>query len=166
MKNYLNNNNFKLLFEKFNSVKSKKYTWGIELSASEDLKIIDTINEEEFVNFYGKFYNYEKCGFCQFLFREEHNINEGSLATLLDIMTTIGMSSFDEKFRYNVSSNLKIQFSDLNDIKINKKLIISCHNLCINQEIGFCESNIYDYNNKKLLVTSQHVKGLIKKTWI
>jgi acyl-coenzyme A thioesterase PaaI-like protein len=89
----------------------------------------------------------------------------GSIGTALDIVTTIAMSGLHKDLCLNVTSKLSMNFILPVSLVKNSYILVTKANL-LNNNLGFCEADMYDIDDIKLLVKSSHLKSFIDKKWL
>lgn len=89
----------------------------------------------------------------------------GSIGTGLDIITTIAISGLHKDLKYNVTSKMSMNFIMPVSLIKNSYVLISKANILQNNT-AFCQADMFDIDDLKLLVKSTHLKAFIDKSWI
>jgi acyl-coenzyme A thioesterase 13 len=87
----------------------------------------------------------------------------GSIATLIDISSTIAITASDRTNRKNISIELGTSY--LNPIYSNKIIYINCKVPKIGKTIAYSTIEVLDSDNLTVLATGTHTKAMLTDIW-
>jgi len=94
-----------------------------------------------------------------------NSMHGGCIATAVDIVSTIVLSSNHKNFNHNISTKISMNF--VLPVPLEKNSYILCSNIqLLENNQGFCSADVYDIDHCKLLVKSTHLKYFVDKQWI
>jgi uncharacterized protein (TIGR00369 family) len=149
------NANLKPIFNKFLSLSNygKEFYKVLSIIESDHLIQINHDSEVLFrLNVLDEFCNIQK------------TLHGGAIGTIIDITTTIAISSLDKKTRKNVSVELSTHF--INPIKLNSEILIYCKIPKIGKTLAYSYIDILDYESRKLMSSGNHIKAMLDQSWL
>lgn len=87
----------------------------------------------------------------------------GSIATLIDISTTIAITAMDKGNRKNVSIELSTDY--ISPIRPENDVFVLCKLGKVGKTIAYTTCELYQSNNLSLLATGSHTKAMLEEKW-
>lgn len=88
----------------------------------------------------------------------------GSIATLIDISTTISITAMDKGNRKNVSIELSTDY--ISPIRPENDVFLICKLGKVGKTIAYTTCELYQSNNLSILATGSHTKAMLEDKWL